>query len=119
MDLAVAIVSTGGADEGVFGTRSGETWLARGWPRRAHGAHRLAAARDDRAACGQQCAGAHLARADPGRRRRGVSDRLGALVTLLDRATDLKLLPRTGWLLAGLRSRSRWRPTALPRRCWP
>ena len=29
VDLAVAIVSTGGADEGVFGTRSGETWLAR------------------------------------------------------------------------------------------
>ena len=31
-----------------------------------------------------------------------MSDRLGALVTLLDRATDLKLLPRTGWLLAGI-----------------
>ena len=29
VDLAVAIVSTGGADEGVYGTRSGETWLAR------------------------------------------------------------------------------------------
>ena len=106
----LALIGTSGDDEGVWGSGRGRDVDRIGGPGREDSVQRINYGGRERATSvriRQHRADAALARP---RRRAGVVGDGGkpdaaeaiSLVTLLDRANDLKRLPRMGWLLAGV-----------------